>query len=103
MNKYQEALSSIVFTLHLRVKPNTLGKCEDENLEILQELVDIYPEYLELKERATPKKVIFTNVDITTHADEFRIIKRWENCPICNSNITLYYCPQCGQHLDRNG
>ena len=40
MNKYQEALSSILFTLHLRVKPKILGNCEDENLEVLQELVD---------------------------------------------------------------
>lgn len=46
MSKYTEALSSIYFTMHSRVKPKTLGHCKDKNLEELEELV----------ERATPKK-----------------------------------------------
>ena len=88
MNKYQEALSSIVFTLHLRVKPNTLGKCEDENLEILQELVDIYPEYLELKERATPKK-----------PEDFGGFG-YDECPVCHTIVIKNYCSHCGQRID---
>ena len=46
MSKYTEAISSIYFTMHNRVKPKTLGHCEDKNLEVLEELA----------ERATPKK-----------------------------------------------
>ena len=36
----EEALSSIEFTLHQRVKPKKLGHCEDDNLNILWELIN---------------------------------------------------------------
>ena len=90
MNKYQEALSSILFTLHLRVKPKILGNCEDENLEVLQELVDTYPEYLELKERATPKKPIY----------ESKLMRYGYRCPICRWFVEDDFCKNCGQKLD---
>lgn len=32
MIKYTEAMSSIIFTMHYRVKPKYLGHSEDENL-----------------------------------------------------------------------
>ena len=35
----EEALSSIEFTLHQRVKPKKLGHCEDDNLDVLWELI----------------------------------------------------------------
>ena len=35
----KEALSSIEFTLHLRVKPKKLGHSEDDNLNVLWELI----------------------------------------------------------------
>ena len=38
--KCEEALSSIEFTLHQRVKPKKLGYCEDDNLTILWELIN---------------------------------------------------------------
>ena len=38
MSKELEALASITFTLHKRVKPKALGSCEDKNLEILQKI-----------------------------------------------------------------
>lgn len=38
--KCEEALISIEFTLHQRVKPKKLGHCEDENLNILSELIE---------------------------------------------------------------
>lgn len=40
--KYQQALSSIEFTLHYRVKPKCLGHCEDTNIDTLQELINNY-------------------------------------------------------------
>ena len=40
MNKYKEALWSIDFTMHNRVKPKYLQNVEDENFEILYELVE---------------------------------------------------------------
>ena len=89
MSKYTEALSSIYFTMHNRVKPKTLGHCEDKNLEELEELV----------ERATPKKP-----KITIH-NGF--------CPNCHNAFGLErtrqamlrpywlsFCPVCGQALD---
>lgn len=36
----EEALSSIEFTLHQRVKPKKLGHCEDGNLDVLWELIN---------------------------------------------------------------
>lgn len=36
----EEALSSIEFTLHQRVKPKKLGHCEDDNLNILWKLIN---------------------------------------------------------------
>ena len=89
MSEYTEAISSIYFTMHNRVKPKTLGHCEDKNLELLEELVD----------RATPKKP-----DITVH-NSF--------CPNCHQAFGLErtkeamirprwfsFCPYCGQALD---
>ena len=45
MNKYQEALSSIRFSLGMRAKPKYVYESEKENFDILEELV----------EKATPK------------------------------------------------
>lgn len=91
MNKYQEALSSVLFTMHNRVKPKALGRCEDSNLDLLQELVD----------RATPKKCeekeqIVNGISII-HAV----------CPNCGIEIDEFEhfkgCPYCLQALDWSG
>lgn len=88
MNKYQEALSSVLFTMHNRVKPKALGRCEDSNFDLLQELVD----------RETPKKYekkeqIVNGISII-HAV----------CPNCGIIIDefehLKGCPYCLQALD---
>lgn len=89
MNKYEEALSSITFTMHLRVKPKYLGRCEDENLDILEELV----------EKSIPKK------PIKLHDG------RRSKCPNCESQLPFkknaikkhmprLYCDRCGQRID---
>lgn len=86
MSKYTEALSSIYFTMHSRVKPKTLGHCEDKNLEELEELV----------ERATPKKPKNWKAERRPNgAVEF-------NCPVCNRLYTerVNFCASCGQALD---
>ena len=82
MSKYKEALSSIYFTMHNRVKPRALGRCEDKNLELLEELV----------ERATPKKP-------TSEEEIFYL------CPVCNELVgdeydSDNYCHNCGQAID---
>lgn len=81
MSKYTEAISSIYFTMHNRVKPKTLGHCEDKNLELLEELV----------ERDTPKKPIQKAAGRTV-------------CPNCERSIAREvsprYCSICGQRLD---
>ena len=89
MSEYTEARSSIYFTMHNRVKPKTLGHCEDKNLEVLEELA----------ERATPKK---PDVNINNGY-----------CPNCHQAFGLErtkeamirprwfsFCPYCGQALD---
>lgn len=83
MSKYQEALSSITFTMHLRVKPKALSICEDENLDLLQELVD----------RATPTK-----------CSDYLKDKSMARCPHCHqpqlTDEKIPFCEQCGQKLD---
>ena len=86
MSKYTEALSSIYFTMHSRVKPKTLGHCEDKNLEELEELV----------ERATPKKPKNWKAERRPNgAVEF-------NCPVCNRLYTerVNFCSSCVQAID---
>lgn len=92
MSKYTEAISSIYFTMHNRVKPKTLGHCEDKNLEVLEELV----------ERATPKKPINQSTPVV----------RQGYCPNCKGELRKLgsrnevvlegqlYCSSCGQALD---
>ena len=81
MSEYTEAISSIYFTMHNRVKPKTLGHCEDKNLEVLEELA----------ERATPKKPI-------QKAAGRKV------CPNCERStareVSPRYCSVCGQRLD---
>lgn len=87
MSKYTEAISSIYFTMHNRVKPKTLGHCEDKNLEVLEELV----------EKDTPKKPKNWTVGklLLNRGIEF-------NCPVCNRLYTerVNFCSSCGQALD---
>ena len=92
MSKYTEAISSIYFTMHKRVRPKTLGYCEDKNLEVLEELV----------ERATPKKPINQSTPLV----------RQGYCPNCKGELRKLgsrnevvlegqlYCSSCGQALD---
>ena len=92
MNNYKEALSSILFTMHNRVKPKKLGYCEDTNFEILQELV----------EKATPKKPL----------DVQEPVLKWGLCPNCKGELDMFhgrpnrvllnekYCRDCGQAID---
>lgn len=83
MSKYTEAISNIYFTMHNRVKPKTLGHCEDKNLELLEELA----------ERATPKKP--KNWTVRYRGIEF-------NCPVCNRLYIerVNFCSSCGQAID---
>lgn len=87
MNNYKEALSSIRFTMHYRVKPMKLGRCEDQNLHILEELV----------EKATPKK------PSEASASELDGYCDWI-CPTCGrthlNDCPLDYCSYCGQKID---
>ena len=86
MSKYTEALSSVYFTLHNRVKPKALGHCEDKNLELLEELI----------ERAIPKKPYYWG---DWYGDEY-----WK-CPCCEKTYDVdygknNYCLNCGQAID---
>lgn len=72
--------------MHSRVKPRTLGHCEDKNLEVLEELV----------ERDTPKKPKNWKAERRLNgAVEF-------NCPVCNRlyNERVNFCSSCGQRID---
>ena len=94
MSKYQESLDN----LHDYVTE----KLREEDLSVnhfiiefnsLQQLIDIYPEYLELKAKATPKKVVNWLRD-----------KSMACCPYCSSagysEENPKYCYYCGQAID---
>jgi hypothetical protein len=88
--KYQEALSNY-FTAKLQFD-NEMYK----SMELLEELVDTYPEYLELKAKATPFKAFQFEYE-----EEHYYI-----CPKCTTveKITeienIKYCRFCGQRLE---
>ena len=89
MSKYTEALSSIYFTMHSRVKPKTLGHCEDKNLEVLEELV----------ERATPKKPdVNINNGYCPNCHQAFGLERTRQAML--KPYWLSFCPCCGQALD---
>lgn len=89
MSEYTEAISSIYFTMHNRVKPKTLGHCEDRNLEILEELV----------ERATPKKPdVNINNGYCPNCHQAFGLERTRQAMI--RPYWLSFCPCCGQALD---
>ena len=87
MSKYTEAMSSIIYTMHYRVKPKYLGHVEDENMDLMYELA----------EKASPKK------PIEADASEENSYCAWL-CPTCGrthiNNYPLNYCSDCGQKID---
>ena len=92
MSEYTEAISSIYFTMHNRVKPKTLGHCEDRNLEVLEELA----------ERATPKKPVKKKFNEATMWDCADYFVERNACPACERKMINKsdFCPECGQALD---
>ena len=100
MNKYQIALDEIkkqlVVVDYLNGKAVSQEPIFEEQTETLQELIDIYPEYLELKERATPKKPIGERLDRLCPNCEKRLYWDDETCDYIYED----YCIHCGQHLD---
>lgn len=89
MSEYTEAISSIYFTMHNRVKPKTLGHCEDKNLEVLEELA----------ERATPKKPdVNINNGYCPNCHQAFGLERTRQAMI--RPYWLSFCPCCGQAID---
>lgn len=91
MSEYTEAISSIYFTMHNRVKPKTLGHCEDKNLEVLQELVD----------KVTPKAPSAGHSGWRS-PDGVSVLTFFEyRCPYCGRRVTDIdnFCPNCGQAI----
>ena len=78
--------------MHNRVKPKTLGHCEDKNLEVLEELA----------ERATPKKPKIRAFNEAEPWDCADYLVEREACPLCGRKLLDKdpYCYICGQALD---
>lgn len=85
-DKYQEAFSNY-FTAKLQFD-NEMYK----SMELLEELVDLYPEYLELKAKATPKKPTYSQNDMEFQCKCVNEVRRYEN-----------FCSSCGQAIDWSG
>ena len=87
MSKYTEAMSSIIYTMHFRVKPKYLGNVEDENMNLMYELA----------EKASPMKPEHDFLDQDIGYDDWR-------CPRCGkryrNSYQLNYCSDCGQAID---
>ena len=87
MSEYTEAMSSIIFTMHFRVKPKYLGHVEDKNMDLMYELA----------EKASPMKPENDFLDQDIGYDDWR-------CPRCGkhyqNSYPMNYCCHCGQALD---
>lgn len=105
-NKYQDALEKMFY---YNMMPNDITEEELKQCDkTLQELVDIYPEYLELKARATPMKpgmILMVNLDSTTcidyycpHCKKERFISRIDGEWVAGQHYNR--CPNCGQAID---
>ena len=91
-NKYKEALGVVKKALIQKLNASAI-LIERPELNTLHELVDSYPEYLELKERATPKKPNILPIQ------EFAFFE----CPTCHDKTQIgkfTFCQKCGQTLD---
>ena len=88
VNEYQEALSYIRHGMRFF---NAINPLSDGFYELrkIQELVDIYPEYLELKAKATSIKPIYNKNECDYQCKCEVLIHGWED-----------YCHACGQALD---
>lgn len=99
MNKYQKALN--VFKTYggfCKSEYNYQHEHYSTAVHALQELVDIEPEYRELKDKKTPKKPIGYNYE---HDYTYFSYVR-HHCPSCENKVEVKntYCPRCGQRLD---
>lgn len=107
MNKYQEALADLkkqlVVVDYWDGKATSQEPIFEEQTETLQELVDIYPEYLELKKRATPKKINTSAIEEDDNSRAWAKVLGIEGfCPSCDYQVSKKekYCRMCGQALD---
>lgn len=110
MKKYKEALDRVDNQLMLKISyinENdeffTEWERNDGDIKTLQELVDIYPEYLELKERATPKKINTSAIEEDDNSRAWAKVLGIEGfCPSCDYQVSKKekYCRMCGQALD---
>ena len=90
---YKEALFSISYTLHNRVKPMYLRHVEDKWLDVLQELVD----------KATPKAPIVEQPKTKYYGSCLSKNLVFNVCPTCGNllgDVKVPYCNRCGQALD---
>ena len=84
--EYQECLETLLRFAH--ESPNVKWALIHERIR-LENLIETYPEYLELKAKATPKKPTF--IDSYPSGE----------CPNCSESIGgRSYCHNCGQAMD---
>ena len=105
MNKYQEALNELKSWSTTSSIPIGADKhFVYDQAHRLQELVDIYPEYLELKERATTKKINTSAIEVDDNSRAWAKVLDIDGfCPSCDYQVSKKenYCRVCGQALDR--
>ena len=83
--KHQQALNTLFM-----MSSEHLGFELNYEKNLLQELVDIYPEYLELKAKATPMKVL-------NREQHSKDSDAYGDCPICKTPLCDYSNPKgCG-------
>ena len=116
-NKYQDALEKMFY---YNMMPNDITEEELKQCDkTLQELVDIYPEYLELKTRATPTRVkyVYKDIEFGDKYNPLQMNATWfiggkidksqvlvPSCPNCNKIFTeqVKYCPNCCKAIGWN-
>jgi len=85
--EYQECLETLLRFAH--ESPNVKWALIHERIR-LENLIETYPEYLELKEKATPKK---PTKSVCPNCDSWDIYsEEFDN--------KYNFCPNCGQAID---
>lgn len=98
--KYQQALNTLFM-----MSSEHLGFELNYEKNLLQELIDIYPEYLELKTKATPMKPYKQFMTSCLEGTgSWRTAIYATSCRRCHYTFDeigqVEYCPHCGQKID---
>ena len=102
MNKYQEALDTLLCKAHTNHEECEANRCTKDKICLECDYGKAYDQLQELVEKATPKKVIGKQAFNVGFSDDFELTIDVCYCPTCNKGLYKFgeCCYHCGQALD---